>query len=131
MALVTAVDPERVLTDYLFALLPSLPAAAGYTVGTEIAPGVTPVNAVRVKLIGGVDEGRTHTRPRLDVRVWADGSSASEGAAKALARTLLGAMQRDLRCRIFALPVPLPDPANPARVHVLFSIELLTKGIQS
>lgn len=124
-------DPERLLTDYLFTLLPTLPIAAGYTVGTQLSPGVTPTHAVRVRLIGGTDEGRTHSRPRLDIRVWADGTSATEAEAKALARTLHGHIVNDFRCATFAVPVPLPDPANPARTHVLFSVELLTKGIQS
>lgn len=123
-------DAERVLTDYLYTLLPTLPSASGYTVGTQITAGVTPTHAVRVRLIGGTDEGRTHSRPRIDIRVWADGTSASEAEAKALARELHGHILNDFRCATFAVPVPLPDPANPARTHVLFSVELLTKGIQ-
>lgn len=130
MPLVVQPDPERLLTDYLYGLLPTIAAAQGYTVGTRITSGVTPVHAVRVRLIGGTDEGRTHSRPRLDVRVWADGTSATEHEAKAVARELHGHIVKDFRCATFALPIPLPDPADSSRVHVLFSVELLTRGVQ-
>lgn len=130
MPTVVAADPELILTTYLAGLLPTLPTAAGYSVGTRITAGITPTHAVRVRLVGGTDEGRTHSRPRLDVRVWADGRAASESEAKALARLLHGHIVNDLRAATFAVPVPLPDPADPARVLVLFTVELLTKGTQ-
>lgn len=131
MPTVTQVDAEKVLTDYLFALLPSITEAAGYTVGTQVAPGGTPSKAIRVRLIGGNTEQRIGSRPRLDVRVWADGTASTEGAAKTLARILLGRIERDLKCRTFTSPIPLPDPADPAKVLVLFTVELLLKGVQS
>lgn len=131
MPAVTQVDPEKVLVDYLFALLPSIPEAAGYSVGTKVAPNTTPVKAVRVRLVGGVTEARVAARPRLDVRLWGDGSAAGEGAVKKLARILHGRIQRDFRCTTFASPVPLPDPADQSRGLVLFTVELLLKGVQS
>lgn len=131
MAIVTQVDAEKFALDYLFALLPSIPEAAGYTVGTRVEPNVTPSKAIRLRLIGGVTESRIAARPRLDVRIWADGSAATEGEAKRLARILLGHMEADLKCRTFAGPVPLPDPADASKVLVLFSVELLLRGVQS
>lgn len=129
MTLVVAADPEKIMTDYLYGLVGTVPEAAGYSVGTTIQAGVTPVKAIRVQLSGGSPEGRTHTRPILDIRVWADGTTKTEGTAKKLARTLLGCIERDFRCRVFATPVPLPDPADRTKVHVLFSVELLTRGV--
>lgn len=131
MTLVVQQDAEKYLTDYLFTLLPSIPQAAGYSVGTRVKDNVTPVNAIRVRLIGGVTEQRVSARPRLDVRVWASGDAATESAAKTLARILHGCIERDLKARTFAVPVPLPDPADPSKTLVLFSVELLTKGVQS
>ena len=131
MSVVVQVDPERYLTDWLFAVLPSIPQAAGYSIGTRVADNVTPVNAIRVRLVGGVNEQRVSARARLDVRVWADGSAATEGAAKTLARILHGRIEAGLKVRTFANPVPLPDPADPSKVLVLFSVELLLRGIQS
>lgn len=131
MPLVVAPDSEKALTDYLFALLPTIPEAASWSVGTRVAPGETPRNAVRVRMVGGVDEGRTHTRPLVDVRLWADGSAKTESAVKKVARIVHGHMLADFRARTLALPVPLPDPADNSKVHVLFTIELLTKGAQS
>lgn len=131
MPLVVDEDPEKALADYLYALLPSVTEATGYSVGTEAQPGVTPTRAIRVHLTGGSTEGPTHSRPILDVRVWADGTVKTKPAAKQLARILHGYIRRDLRCRTFAVPVVLPDPADPSKVHVLFSVELLRAGVQS
>lgn len=130
MTAVTQVDPELFLVNYLRALLPSIPQAAGYTIGTRVEPGITPAKAVRVRLVGGVTERRVAARPRLDVRIWADGSPATEGAAKTLARILHGRIEADLKCHTFASPIPLPDPADPAKVLVLFTVELLLRGTQ-
>ena len=131
MPAVTQVDAEKVLVDYLFALLPSIPEADGYSVGTRVKPNETPVKAIRVRLIGGVTDSRVAARPRLDVRVWGDGAVAGEGATKKLARVLHGCIERDFRCTTFATPVPLPDPADQSRGLVLFTVELLLKGVQS
>jgi hypothetical protein len=131
MTAVTQVDPELVLVNYLRGILPSVPQAAGYTVGTRVEPGVTPAKAIKVRSIGGATEKRIGSRPRLDVRIWADGSPLTEGAAKTLARILLGRIEADLHCRTFATPIALPDPADPAKVLVSFSTELLLKGSQS
>ena len=32
---------------------------------------------------------------------------------------------------VFAAPVPLPDPVDPSKVHTLFTVRLLTRGVQS
>jgi hypothetical protein len=48
-----------------------------------------------------------------------------------MARILHGMVRRDFRTRGVASPVLLPDPADPSKRVSLFSIELLTKGIQS
>lgn len=129
-ALVVQADAQLLLVDYLAALLPSIPEAAGYTVGTRVADNVTPVHAIRVRLVGGTGEQRVSARPRCDVRVWADGSATTEFAALKLARIMLGYLERDLKVRIFAGPVPLPDPADPAKTLVLFTVELLLRGVQ-
>lgn len=131
MPLVVDEDPEKALADYLYALVPDLSQASEYSVGTEVAPGVTPTRAVRVHLTGGSTEGPTHSRPILDVRIWADGTVKTKPAAKQLARILHGHIRRDFRCRTFTYPVALPDPVDPSKVHVLFSVELLRAGVQS
>lgn len=134
--LVVQPDPEKVLTDFLDALLPTLDETpttgpAPWTVGTKVKPGTTPVNAVRVRMIGGAGEGSTHSRPRLDVRVWGDGTAKGESTAKTVARLLHGHITRSLRASTFASPVVLPDPADGSRTVVLFTVQLLTKGAQA
>lgn len=131
MTLVVAADPEKTLTDYLHGLLGTVAELSGYSVGTTVQPGTTPSKAIRVQLTGGSDEGRTHSRPILDIRVWADGTQKTEADAKEVARILHGMIRRDFRARTFNSPVPLPDPADPTKTLVLFSVELLRAGVQS
>lgn len=131
MPLVTQMDVEKQITDYLAALKATVSEISSYSVGTRVEPGVTPVNAMRVRLVGGVSEGRTHARPRVDFRFWGDGTAKGEAAVKAAARKVLAHLERDFRLSVFAEPVPLPDPADASRIHVLFTIELLTRGVQS
>lgn len=131
MATVTQVDAEKVLTDWLYAILPSIPQAAGYTVGTRVEPNVTPVKAIRVRLVGGTTGQRVTARPRLDVRIWSDGSAATEGAAKTLARILHGRMEAELKVRTFMIPTPMPDPADGSKTLIMMTVELLLRGVQS
>ena len=132
MPLVVQADPLRVMTDYLAATVPTVTDPTGFTfAGTDVPPGKTPSFEVRTRLTGGVTEGRTHNRPRLDVLVWADGHTKTQGAALKMAQTLLGMVQRDLRTSVFASPVILPDPADSSKRLALFTIELLTRGTQS
>lgn len=135
MPVVVPVDPEKTCTDWAYALLPSLSFTTGatpaWTVGTRLEPGVTPRNAVRFRVVGGEEEQTVADRPRVDVRVWTDGSASSEGAAKQAARVVLANMRRDLRARVVIEPIPLPDPADPSKVHVLFTVELLLRGAQA
>lgn len=133
MPLIEQDDAPKLLTDYLYDLIQSDAIAdlAGWSVGTVVKPGETPVNAIRVRLIGGVEEQRVADRPRLDVRLWKDGSAASEGTVLNLARQVLARFRRDFRCVVVADPIPLPDPYDTARTHVLFTVELLTRGTQS
>lgn len=131
--IVTQLDSEKLLTDYLFALIEAeeISELDGWSVGTTVKPGQTPTNALRVRVVGGVDEQVVADRPRLDVRLWGDGSYLTEVTLKRAARKLLARLRRDFRCTIVANPVPLPDPADPTKTHVLFTVELLTRGVQS
>ena len=132
MPLVIQADPLKVMADYLASAVPTVTDPAGFTFGgTDIKPGVTPSFRVMVRHVGGVTQGRTHDRPRVDVLVWADGTVKTQGAALKMARTLHGMVRRDLRCRDFASPVLLPDPADSSKKLALFTIELLTRGVQS
>ena len=130
------VDAEKLLTDFVKTVidagdLPAPPAGQVWKRGTTVAPGVTPVWFIQVRMIGGEDEQRVASRPLVDVRVWADGTSSTEATRSLTARTLLGKIRANFRCRVFALPVPLPDPVDPSKVHTLFTVQLLTKGVQS
>lgn len=134
--LVVQRDPEKLLTDYLAGVMATLgetpmTGPSAWTIGTRVKAGTTPVNAVRVRAVGGTGEGSTHARPRLDVRVWGDGTALGESAAKNVARLLHAHITRDLRASTFASPVVLPDPADGSRTVVLFTVQLLTKGAQA
>ena len=133
MPAVVPADAERVVTDAVKAVIDSgaLPAAPnGWKRGTTVTPGVTPTWFVQVRMIGGEDEQVVASRPLVDVRVWADGTRATEGVRSLAARTLLGYLRAALPLRVFALPVPLPDPADPSKIHTLFTVQPLLKGIQ-
>ena len=133
MPLVIQADPLKVLADFLTSAVPQVTDPAGFSFkGTEIPPGVTPTYAVFCRQVGGVTQGRTHNRPTLDVLVWADGTVRTQGAALKVARTLLGMAQRSLRVSgVLASPVLLPDPADSSKRLALFTIELMTRGVQS
>lgn len=131
MPLVVQADALLVASTYLAAAVPAVSDPAGFAFGgSDIKAHVTPVNKVMCRYVGGIAEGRTHARPRIDVLVWADGTVATQGKALKMARTLHGLMRRDLRTRDFASPVILPDPADSSKKLALFTLELLTKGVQ-
>ena len=132
MPAVEQVDAEKLLTDWLFTLVSGteIPGVSGWSVGTTIKPGATPTNAIRVRTNGGVEEQRVADRPRLDVRLWGDGSYMTEGAVKRNARALMARIRRDFRATVFLDPIALPDPADTTKTHVMFTVELLTRGTQ-
>lgn len=132
MPAVEQADAEKLLTDWLFTLVSGteVPEVSNWSVGTTVKNGETPVNAIRVRLIGGAEATRVTDRPRLDLRFWGDGSYLTEGAVKRGARKVLARIRRDFRTTVVADPVPLPDPEDRTRTHVLMTIELLTRGTQ-
>lgn len=95
-----------------------------------IDAGVTPTWFVQCRLIGGQSDDRVTDRPTLDVRVWADGTHATEQIRSDCARTLLAHLRRMFPMQVVASPVPLPDPADITKTHTLFTIQLLTRGTQ-
>lgn len=133
MPAIEQVDAEKLLTDWLFTLVSGtdVPGVSNWSVGTTIKPGTTPTNAIRVRTVGGVEEQRVADRPRLDVRLWGDGSYLTEGAVKRDARAILARLRRDFRCAVALDPIALPDPADTTRTHVMFTVELLTRGTQA
>lgn len=124
MAVLVMPDVEKVMVDYLFTLIPMLPETAQLKVGTQVASGVTPTDFIQVRHIGGTEEQRVASRPLVDVRVWAEPADRRS----LVARILLAHMRRDLDCRTAATPIGLPDPANPSKLHTLFTIELLLRS---
>lgn len=132
MPAIEQADAEKLLTDWLFTLVSGtdVPGVSGWSVGTTIKPGTTPTNAIRVRIIGGVEEQRVGDRPRLDVRMWGDGSYATEGAVKRNARAVLARLRRDFRANVALDPIALPDPADTTKTLVMFTVELLTRGAQ-
>lgn len=125
---VIPVDPEQVCTDWCHAKLPAI--APGYSVGTVVEPTVTPVRAIRFRAIGGTSEHPVIDRPRIDVRVWSDGTPRGQGEAARICRTVIAHARRDLGAAVFADPVILPDPADPTKSLALGTIQLLTRGDQ-
>jgi len=128
MPLVTPADPEKVVVDFLYGLTQTLPDLSGWNVSTKIPDGQTPVKRVAVRSVGGTDEQIVADRTRVDVRVWGDGTEVNRSRT---ARLLLAHLRRQFRCRLFAAPVPLPDPADNTKTLTLFTVELLLRGNQS
>jgi hypothetical protein len=133
--MIVPADAEKIVTDTVKAaidasLLPTPPAGAAWRRGTTVTPGTTPQWFIQVRMVGGTEEQRVAHRPLVDIRVWADGTSATEATRSLAARTLMGRLRDVLNCRVFAMPVPLPDPADTTKVHTLFTVQLLTKGVQ-
>jgi len=136
MPVVVPADSERLLTDLIKTIidggyLPTPPTGSAWKRGTVLEPNVTPRWFVHVRMVGGEDAGPVAERPLLDVRVWTDGTPATEATRSQAARILLARIRQALPCRVFALPVPLPDPADPSKTLTLFTVQLLTRGAQS
>ena len=136
MPAIIPADAERLMTDRVQAVidaehLPAPPAGSAWKRGTIIAPNKTPQWFVHVRMVGGEDLGPVAERPLVDVRVWTDGTPATEATRSLAARVLLARIRQALPCRVFALPVPLPDPADPSKTLTLFTVQLLTRGAQS
>lgn len=132
MPAVEQIDPEKALCDWLIGLVNNgeLSSLVGWTVGTVLQPGETPKNAIRFRQVGGVEDTRITDRPRIDMRVWADGSYLTEATAKQVSRVVLARLRRDFRSIVITDPIPLPDPADPSRTYVMTTVELLTRGVQ-
>lgn len=135
MPAVVQQDPEKILTDLIATIitaghLPTPPSGSTWKRGTRVTPGVTPQWFIQVRAVGGESDTRVTERPLVDVRVWADGSAATEATRSRAARILLARIRQALPCRVFATPVPLPDPADPSKVHTLFTVQLFTRGEQ-
>lgn len=131
MPVVVPADPEKVVVDFIHDdLIPTLSDLNGWTVSTRITTGTTPKNHIGVRSVGGSDEQVVADRARVDVRVWADGTTATEAQRSRVSRLLLAHLRRQFRCRLFAAPVPLPDPADTTKTLTLFTVELLLRGTQ-
>lgn len=135
MPIVVGADAEKVITDFVKTVidggfLPTPPVGQAWKRGTLVEPGVTPVWFVQVRMVGGDAEQRVAERQLVDVRVWADGTPTTEALRSQAARVLLGRIRARFGGRVFALPVPLPDPADSSKIHTLFTVQLLTKGVQ-
>lgn len=132
MPLVIPADPELVVVNFIHdELIPSLSDLTGWTVSTRVPDGQTPRRHIGVRSVGGSDEQFVADRYRIDVRVWADGTVSTEVERSRVARMLLAHLRRRFRARLFASPVPLPDPVDPTKTLTLFTIELLLKGTQA
>lgn len=130
--IVTQADALQVMADFLEEVLPTITDPAGFTfAGSDIPANTSPRMKVYCRHIGGVGQGRTHDRPRVDVLVWADGTVRTQADALHMARLLHGRARAALRTRDVASPVLLPDPADSSKRLALFTLELLTKGVQS
>lgn len=131
MPVVVPADAEKAIVDVIHdTLIPSLPDLSGFTVGTVMAAGVSPKNYIRVRTIGGGSADYAE-RTRVDVMVWTDGTIGTEAKRGRISRLLMAHLRKNLRCKIFATPIPLPDPADPTKTISLFTVELLLKGAQS
>jgi hypothetical protein len=129
---VVQADALEVIAAFLAAEVPTIDDPAGFTfAGSDIPSASTPKWKVHCRHVGGVGEGRTHDRPRVDVLVWADGTVATQPVALEMSRILHGRARAALRTRDVASPVLLPDPADGSKRLALFTLELLTKGVQS
>ena len=135
MPVVVPADAEQVVLARVkqlitAAVLPAPPTGKAWTASKTVPDGVTPSWFIQVRVVGGESAGEVADRALVDVRVWADGTSATEGVRSLAARTLLARIRQAIPCRVFALPVPLPDPADTSKIHTLFTIQPLLKGTQ-
>lgn len=126
---VVPVDAEKLVVDCIHdQIIPNITDLAGFTVGTVMGAGVTPKNFIHIRSIGGVSDGFVADTNRVDVRVWCDGTIGTESKRNRVARMVLAHLRQKLRAKVFASPVPLPDPADPTKTLTLFTIELFLRG---
>lgn len=136
MPAIVQLDPERVVTEAVRAVrdaghLPAPPVGTAWKYGTEVAPGVTPSWFVQVRHVGGTSEQVVAERPLVDIRVWTDGALPTKGICSQAARVLVARLRQRVNLSVVMIPTSLPDPADPSKHHHMFTIQLLTRGVQS
>jgi hypothetical protein len=135
MPVVVQQDPEKLILDFIRTVidgghLPTPPSGSTWKLGRRPSANTTPSWFIQARMVGGEAEGLVAERPLVDVRVWADGGVSTEADRSLAARILLARIRQAFPCRVFAAPVPLPDPADPSKIHTLFTVQLLTRGVQ-
>lgn len=136
MPAVVQADAEKVLLDLVASViasgaLPAPPAGSTWSRGSiEPAVEIAPQWFIQVRSIGGSDVERVSAWHRVDLRVWADGTPATEETRSRAIRVLVAQIRRRMPARVMASPVPIPDPADPRRSHSLATVEVLVRGTQ-
>lgn len=140
-------DAELVGVTWLWARLAERtePYATGVTVGTKVPPGTSPIRYVRLRRLGGVELHMVADSPRLQAQVWYQtGQPSDEMNRQALAQ-LVWALLRGIRGQdvtipgwpapvtcyrvaTFSGPIPVPDPADPARTISQLAVEIGMRG---
>lgn len=77
--------------------------------GEALTPGETPVNTIRVSLVGSDPVERIGDRDSVRVQIWQSGSVK---ARIGTARLISGLARAKLAARIEAGPLSLPDPSS-------------------
>lgn len=107
----------------------------GVTVGTMVAPAVTPSKFVRVRRIGGHGANVVTDTARLDCVIWHD-DAASRMALGQLVRGFLVAMVGEfagVACyggREFMTPQQMPDPDDDTKEVVMLTVDVVMRGAQ-
>jgi len=140
-------DAELVAVTWLRAQLAARPEpfVAGVTVGTKLAPGVSPGRYVRIRRLGGVELHVVADNPRLQAQVWySTGTVTDEHNRQDLAQ-VVWAILRGIegqrvtipdwpvpvtcyRVGTFSGPVPVPDPADNTKMITQLTVEIGMRG---
>lgn len=126
--LVITGDPTAAILGLLPGIIARVPDLTGFTVGTEIPPGVTPERFIRVGLVGELEyEATGIVEADLRIQIWVTGDEFRQSVA----RQLMAHLRASARTRTVSGPVNLPDPVNPTTLLTQFTVSLLVKGTQA
>lgn len=118
---------------------------ANVTVGTKVPPGTSPIRYVRLRRLGGVELHMVADSPRLQAQIWYQTGAVGDEKNRNDLAQLVWALLRGIRGQdvtipgwpvpvtcyrvaTFGGPIPVPDPADPARTISQLTVEVGMRG---
>lgn len=107
----------------------------GVTVGTKIAPGVTPTRFLRVRRTGGRSASTVIDVARLDILIWHDAPDSRMALGQLVRGFLLSLIGTfaGVACyggTDYATPQQMPDPSDDTKEIVMLTVNVSMRGVE-